>query len=170
MPLSVNPLAATWPGNSQPGSQPRGRAPRADFAAEALADFAGFDLRAPEAGTVTTLFSLVIDHAADRASRWTGSSAGALLEAMPAELRNRVASVADERLIDEAVRRTRMVSMGPQSLLLKGGIPLDIDVLLGRGSGPGAAAPGKARLSVIYLNMLASERERQFFLGPVAER
>ena len=78
-------------------------------------------------------------------------------------------SVADERLIEEAARRTRMVTMGPQSLLLKGGLPLDIDLLLGRGHGPSAAAEGKVRVSVIYLNMLPGERERQFFLGQLAQ-
>jgi hypothetical protein len=175
IPLSVNPLAATRRGVGGPKAAQQDASPddvlrEQTFAAEALADFAGFDLRRPDGRTVTTLFSLVIDHAAKSGEPLDGIEAlMRLLEAMPTELRNRVASVADERLIDEAVRRTRMVSMGPQSLLLRGGIPLDIDALLGRGSGPGTTAPGKARLSVIYLNTLPSERERQFFLGQLAQ-
>ncbi len=193
VPLSVNPLAATrssppatrgsqaGPNGAEAtmrgpdGAGPNGASPEdvlreQTFAAEALADFAGFDLRTPEGRTVTTLFSLVIDHAARTGQPLEGIEAlMRLLEGMPPELRNRVASVADDRLLDEVVRRARMVSMGPQSLLLKGGLPLDIDMLLGRGDGPSAAAPGKTRLSVIYLNMLPSERERQFFVGQLAQ-
>ena len=75
----------------------------------------------------------------------------------------------DEKLIEEVVRRTRMLNMGTQSLLLTGGIPLDIDVLLGRGAGLSAAATGKTRLSVVYLNTLGSEREKQFFVGQLAQ-
>src|SRR5207302_7107207 len=74
------------------------------------------------------------------------------------------------KLIEEVVRRTRMLSMGTQSLLLTGGIPLDIDLLLGRADGPGASGPGKARLSVVYLNTLGSEREKQFFVGQLAQQ
>ena len=74
-----------------------------------------------------TLFSLVIEHAAESDQPLEGiEPLMRLLEAMPAELRNRVVSVADEKLIDETVRRTRMVSMGPQSLLLKGGVPVHV--------------------------------------------
>lgn len=168
VPLSVNPLAATR--GREAGASEEEVLRERSFAAEALADMAGFDLRSPEGRTVTTLFSLVIAHAAETGQPLDGIDALVrLLEAMPAELRNRVSSVADEKVVDEIVRRTRMTSMGPQSLLLKGGIPLDIDLLLGRGSGPGAAAPGKTRLSVLYINMLATERERQFFVGQLAQ-
>jgi hypothetical protein len=168
VPLSVNPLAATR--GREPGASEEDVLRERSFAADALADLAGFDLRSAEGRTVTTLFSLVIEHAAGTGQPLDGIEALVrLLEAMPTELRNRVSSVAGEKLLDEAVRRTRMVSMGPQSLLLKGGVPLDIDVLLGRGTGPAAAAPGKTRLSVIYINMLATERERQFFVGQLAQ-
>ena len=85
------------------------------------------------------------------------------------ELHDRVSSVIDDKLVEEVVRRTRMLSMGTQSLLLTGGIPLDIDLLLGRGPAETAAAPGKARLSVVYLNTLATEREKQFFVGQLAQ-
>ena len=66
------------------------------------------------------------------------------------------------------MRRTRMLNMGAQSLLLKGGVPLDIDLLLGR-PGTGAAVSGKTRLSVVYLNTLGSEREKQFLVGQLAQ-
>lgn len=163
VPLSVNPLAATrGSGGAEEVLRER------NFAAEAIADLAGFDLRSAEGRTVTTVFSLLLEHAAESERPVEGIDALArLLESMPSELRDRVSSVAEENVVDELGRRTRMLSMGPTSLLLSGGIPLDIDTLLGRGSA--GAAPGKTRLSVIYLNTLATERERLFFVGQLAQ-
>jgi DNA helicase HerA-like ATPase len=166
VPLSVNPVATAF----NPAEQGTDLLRERGFAAEALADLANFDLRSAEGRTVTAILSLAMEQAAT-----TGKLLGGLapllrfLETMPEELRDRVSSVAEERLVEELVRRLRMLIIGSQSLLLTGGIPLDIDVLLGRGAGPAASAPGKTRLSVLYLNKLATERERQFFVGQVAQ-
>lgn len=163
VPLSVNPLAAaSGTGGAEEILRER------NFAAEALADLAGFDLRSAEGRTVTTVFSLLLEHATEAGRPLDGIDALVrLLETMPRELRDRVSSVAEENVVDEVIRRSRMLSMGPTSLLLTGGIPLDIDTLLGRGST--GAAPGKTRLSIIYLNTLATERERLFFVGQLAQ-
>src|SRR5262249_13286705 len=92
-----------------------------------------------------------------------------LLEGMPKELHDRVSSVIDDKLVEEVVRRTRMLSMGTQSLLLTGGIPLDIDLLLGPGPPETGAAPAKARLSAVSVRTLATEREKKFFVGQLAQ-
>jgi hypothetical protein len=168
VPLSVNPLAGTR--GKADGASDEDVLRERGFAAEALADLANFDLRAAEGRSVATLFGLVMEHVEQAGQALDGIGALVrLLEAMPTELRNRVSSVVDEKLIEEVVRRTRMLNMGAQSLLLTGGIPLDIDLLLGRADGPLASAAGKARLSVIYLNTLGSEREKQFFVGQLAQ-
>jgi hypothetical protein len=168
VPLSVNPLAGgrglADGASSEDVLRERG------FAAEALADLANFDLRSAEGRAVATLFGLVMDHVEQAGPPLDGIAALVrLLEGMPTELRNRVSSVVDEKLVEEVVRRTRMLNMGTQSLLLTGGIPLDIDLLLGHGSGLTASAAGKTRLSVVYLNTLGSEREKQFFVGQLAQ-
>jgi DNA helicase HerA-like ATPase len=168
VPLSVNPLAGTR--GKADGVSDEDLLRERGFAAEALADLAGFDLRAAEGRAVATLFSLVMENVEQTGQSLDGVGALVrLLEAMPVELRNRVGSVVDEKLVEEVVRRTRMLNMGTQSLLLTGGIPLDIDLLLGRQAGPGASAAGKTRLSVVYLNTLGSEREKQFFVGQLAQ-
>jgi hypothetical protein len=168
VPLSVNPLAGTR--GKVEGVSDEDVLRERGFAADALADLANFDLRSPEGRSVSTLFGLVMEHVEQTRGQLEGIGALVrLLEAMPTELRNRVSSVVDEKLIEEVVRRTRMLNMGAQSLLLTGGIPVDIDLLLGRGTGPTAAVNGKARLSVVYLNTLGSEREKQFFVGQLAQ-
>ncbi len=168
VPLSVNPLAGTR--TKADGVSDEDVLRERGFAADALADLAGFDLRSAEGRAVATLFGVVMEHVEQHGQMLDGVAALVrLLEAMPDELHNRVSSIVDEKLIGEVVRRTRMLNMGAQSLLLTGGIPLDIDLLLGRGSGPTAAANGKTRLSVVYLNTLGSEREKQFFVGQLAQ-
>ncbi len=177
VPVSVHPLAATAAAGA-PGAS--GVPPLAEeealreaaFASEALADAAGFDLRSEEGRTVAAIFGLAIRHAQEEGRPLDGIDALVrLLDAMPKDLADRVASVADERLIGEAVRRARLLAMGPQSLLFSGGVPLDIAGLLGRAppGDPRATAPGKTRLSVVYVNTLGTERERQFFVGQLAQ-
>ena len=168
VPLSVNPLAGTR--GKVEGVSDEDLLRERGFAAEALADLANFDLRSAEGRAVATLFGLVMDHVEQQGHQLDGVAALVrLLEGMPTELRNRVSSVVDEKLVEEVVRRMRMLNMGTQSLLLTGGIPLDIDLLLGHGASATAAAAGKTRLSVIYLNTLGSEREKQFFVGQLAQ-
>ncbi len=168
VPLSVNPLAGTRA--KAEGASDEDALRERGFAADALADLANFDLRAADGRAVATLFGLVMEHVEQSGQALDGIGALVrLLEAMPTDLRNRVSSVVDEKLVEEVVRRTRMLNMGAQSLLLTGGIPLDIDLLLGRTPGPTATAAGKTRLSVIYLNTLGSEREKQFFVGQLAQ-
>src|SRR5947209_6049456 len=162
VPLSVNPLAGTR--GKADGVSDEDVLRERGFAADALADLAGFDLRSAEGRAVSALFGLVMEHVEQTGQPLEGLAALVrVLEAMPTELRNRVGSVVDEKLVEEVVRRARMLNMGAQSLLLAGGVPLDIDLLLGRGTAP--AASGKVRLSVVYLNTLGSEREKQFFVG-----
>lgn len=168
VPLSVNPLAGTR--IKADGISDEDVLRERGFAADALADLASFDLRSAEGRAVSTLFGLVMEHVEHGGQTLDGIGALVrLLEAMPDELHNRVSSVVDEKLIGEVVRRARMLNMGAQSLVLTGGIPLDVDVLLGHGTGPTAAANGKTRLSVVYLNTLGSEREKQFFVGQLAQ-
>jgi hypothetical protein len=166
VPLSVNPLAAV--SSAVDGMAAEELLQERTFAAQALAEIASFDAGSSEGRTIVALFGLVMEHAAQAGQRLGGVAALLrLLESMPPELRDRVGTIADEKLVAEAIRRLRLLSMGAQSLLLSGGLPLDIDVLLGRGAAPAAA--GKTRLSVIFINKLAGEKEKQFFVGQLAQ-
>jgi DNA helicase HerA-like ATPase/DNA-binding transcriptional ArsR family regulator len=173
VPLSVNPLAGSRPSATETAPSAEESSEDDDlresaFAAEALTDLLGYGLRSKEGRYVTALFGLVLSHAAESDTPIDG--VGALLRrlgAMPRELADRAAGIVDEKLLEDLTRRLRTLTVGPQARLFTGGVPLDVDRLLGRG--PEGAAPGKTRLSVIYLNTLASERERQFFLGQLAQ-
>src|SRR5262249_58457769 len=55
-----------------------------------------------------------------------------------------------------------------RSLLFHDGVPIDIDLLLGRG--PSAPPRGKTRISVIYLNTLESQEDKDFVVATLADR
>ena len=50
------------------------------------------------------------------------------------------------------------------------GIPIDVDVLLGRGAGAAATPPGSTRVAVIYLNTLHHQEDKDFFVAALADR
>lgn len=75
----------------------------------------------------------------------------------------------DVKKIDHACQKLARLDVGARRLLFHEGLALDIDLLLGRGE-HSAAQPGKARVSVIYLNTLNSQEDKEFFVAALVER
>jgi hypothetical protein len=75
----------------------------------------------------------------------------------------------DARKLDQACQKLARLDVGARRLLFHEGLSLDIDLLLGRGD-RAAAVPGKTRLSVIYLNTLNSQEDKEFFVAALTER
>ena len=72
----------------------------------------------------------------------------------------------DARKLRTACRRMARLEVGARRLLFHEGLPVDIDMLLG---GP-ERAPDKTRVSVIYLNTLHSQEDKDFFVATLVER
>jgi len=71
----------------------------------------------------------------------------------------------------QAIRKLARLEVGPRRKLFDGGVPLDIDLLLGRTTIPGAGTPpGKIRVAIIHLNSLHQQEDKEFLVGAVAER
>jgi hypothetical protein len=75
----------------------------------------------------------------------------------------------DARKLDQACQKLARLDVGARRLLFHEGLSLDIDLLLGHGD-RAAAEPGKTRLSVIYLNTLNSQEDKEFFVAALTER
>ncbi len=75
----------------------------------------------------------------------------------------------DARKLEQACQKLARLDVGARRLLFHEGLSLDIDLLLGRGE-RAAAVPGKTRLSVIYLNTLNSQEDKEFFVAALTER
>lgn len=71
----------------------------------------------------------------------------------------------------QAIRKLARLEVGPRRKLFTGGLPLDIDVLLGRSTVPGLATPaGKIRVAIIHLNSLHQQEDKEFLVAAIAER
>ncbi len=60
-------------------------------------------------------------------------------------------------------RKMRQLTIGANQLMFNFGVPIDLDVLLR------PSAPGKTPINVIYLNVLTSDEQKQFFVGMIAQ-
>jgi hypothetical protein len=75
----------------------------------------------------------------------------------------------DAGKIAGACKKLARLDVGARRVLFHEGIPLNIDLLLGKGE-RGGEIPGKTRVSVVYLNTLSSQEEKEFFVAALAER
>lgn len=66
------------------------------------------------------------------------------------------------------LRRMRRLERGSRSLMFHEGHSIDIDMLLGTGSY--ATASNKTRLSVVYLNALQTQEDKEFFVAALTEK
>jgi hypothetical protein len=73
----------------------------------------------------------------------------------------------DERRLEQACRRLARLDVGAKRLLFHDGVPLTMDLLLGRDE---SALEGKTRISVIYLNTLSSQEDKEFFVATLARK
>ncbi len=73
----------------------------------------------------------------------------------------------NERKIDQACRKLARLDVGARRLLFHDGVPLDMELLLGR---DGSALPDKTRISVIYLNTLHSQEDKEYFVAALVQQ
>ncbi len=83
----------------------------------------------------------------------------------------RYAKFVEAKPLRAAIRKLARLEVGPRRKLFAGGVPLDIDLLLGRSSVPGAATPaGKTRVAIVHLNSLHQQEDKEFLVAAIAER
>lgn len=68
------------------------------------------------------------------------------------------------RTLAQAKRRLARLDVGVRRLLFHDGVPLDIDILLGRGE-----ESDKTRISLIYLNSLQDQNDKEYLLAALSE-
>lgn len=79
------------------------------------------------------------------------------------------ANLLDARKIDQACQKLARLDVGARRLLFHEGLSLDIDLLLGFGD-RAAADESKTRVSIIYLNSLNTQEDKEFFVAALTER
>jgi hypothetical protein len=81
----------------------------------------------------------------------------------------RYARYLDPKKIHAACQRAARLDVGARRLLFHDGLPIDIEVLLGK-KGPLRTPAGKTRVAVIYLNTLDSQEDKEFVVATLADR
>lgn len=71
------------------------------------------------------------------------------------------------RKLRQSVQRLARLDVGARRRLFHDGYPIDVDRLLGR---DGSALPGKTRVSVIYLNALEQQEDKELVVATLADQ
>jgi hypothetical protein len=165
VPLCIDPLGAT----AAVGVHAEERARAQSRVAAMIVSLLGYDLDADDGAGLRAVF----DQALADIGRAPGVTLAALAEHFAALDENgweRCGRLCDARKVREACRRLLRLDVGARRLLFHEGVPLDVEVLLGRGRGAAATPPGKTRLSVVYLNTLDSQEDKEFFVAALVDR
>ena len=93
------------------------------------------------------------------------SQVGDLLFDLPEDLSKDMMKVLKPQQLDLLRQSFQVMLDSATRYLFDYGVPLDMDILLGRSHNP----MGKTRLSIIYLNSLQSPQEKEYFMGLLFE-
>jgi len=134
-----------------------------DLACSSLTILLGYDTGSEEGKSVKALLYAVLEDALRRGSPFSGfEDLAAFVEALPDRLASRTAAVAAERDRAKLARNLRLMNVGMNKLLFNFGVPVSAELFMK------PAEQGKVPVSVIYLNTLASDEHKQFFVTMVA--
>ena len=130
--------------------------------AQNLTNLIGYDLRKNEGKFVAAFFDLVITYIDDNnLCIKTFRDLVKLFQSLPSDLRHDVSSIISDKQFDNVTRNVMTLTIGARNFLFNRGLPLDIDTLFGTDS-------DKTRISVIYLNSLTTQEEKNFFVAQIA--
>lgn len=89
-----------------------------------------------------------------------------LLKNPPQEIETVIAQLnGTQKEIDLLTRKVKFLDIGEKKLLFQFGVPLSIDLLLGR-----KVNKEKTHISVLYLNTLPTHEEKEFFIATLASK
>ena len=83
---------------------------------------------------------------------------------MPGDVHDNIELICTPKLIKGLQRKLSLLTTGSRRLIFETGTPANIDTLLGMDSDK-----GKTRISVIYLNTLSTQEEKEFFVASITQ-
>lgn len=138
--------------------------------ASMIVSLLGYDLDSDDGAGLVAVFDRAIASQAKRgkAPRNLDEFTAWLLN-LDATAKAEFTKYVDAKKLDQASQKLARLDVGARRLLFHEGLALDIDLLLGRGP-DSAPIEGKTRLSIIYLNTLNSQEDKEFFVAALTER
>lgn len=87
-----------------------------------------------------------------------------LLSQPPSEVLEVVDGIASKKFLDTLIKKINLLNVGSRKLIFQNGLPANIDTLLGKDNNS-----TKTRVSIIYLNSLHTQEEKEFFIASIAQ-
>lgn len=158
IPLSASPLQLP------PADLPEEEKIRSlDLVCSSLALLLGYDTEAEEGKAVKSLLYEVFEYAWRRGRPFRDfDSLSMFIMELPQELVERTAALVSDKDKAKLARNLRFMNVGMNQLLFSFGVPVSAEVFLK------PAAPGRVPVNIIYLNTLASDEHKQFFVTMIA--
>ncbi len=123
----------------------------------------GFDVDGDDGAGLTAVLDAVLQRLLDSGQQLNLAS---LTEALTKADHSELERYLDARKIRTACQRLARLDVGARRLLFHQGVPIDIDQLVGTEGGE----PCKTRVSVIYLNTLHSQEDKDFLVAALVDR
>jgi len=153
IPVCVNPLELDFDGDS---------IRKISMVSQNIASLLGYDLRKDSGKFTAAFFDMVLSYIySKKIDIKDFAKLSKFIVNIPDALLDDVSDVLNPNEIKDIVRKIKLLTIGSKSLLFGNGTALDIPSLLGIES-------NKPRISVIYLNTLASQEEKNFFVSQLA--
>lgn len=160
IPLSLNPLMMQLEGLDQEDV-----VHSISMLASSLAGLLGYDLDKDDGRVAGGFFYIVFEYVnkKDLAFKDFNELARFITQA-PEDLSKSFNEIISEKELKEIAKKLKLLTIGSKKLIFQLGVPLDIDVLLGRDGGE------KTRISIIYLNTLQNQEEKLFFISTLVQK
>ncbi|MDA3942217.1 MAG: DUF853 family protein [Bacteroidetes bacterium] len=162
LPLSINPLQF----EQVAGMDAEDRLRFFSATAKNVIELIGYDADNDDGKSAESVLSTVFDYCFQKKIH-LDSFAGLidLLTDLPESVNEIVTKISNQKDLQELIKKLRFLTIGSRKLIFETGYPATIEALLGLGDHD----TGKTRLSVIYLNTLATQEEKEFFMAYIAQ-
>ncbi len=122
----------------------------------------GYDLKSDKGKNAQAILYLILKHCAEKSINLNSfEDLSNLVLSLPEDVKNEGEVFFEKKEMLQLAKKLKYLTIGEKSLIFQYGVPLDINLLLGKGK-------GKTQISIIYLNSLKSSEEKMFFLSILA--
>lgn len=131
--------------------------------ASSIAQLIGYDLDNDKGKNAESVLYLILHDAWKRKAelKTFDELAELVLNLSESVQKEGAAFIKNKAEIEALAKKIKFLTIGEKELMFQHGVPLDIDLLLGKKT-------GKAQISIIYLNTLETMEEKQFFVAMLA--
>jgi len=133
--------------------------------AKNLVSLIGFDNSTDEGKSAESILTVVFEYCINTNISLRGfKNLIELLSDLPESVATIIETISSEKLLKLLIKKLSLLTLGSRKLIFETGVPANINVLLGLDD-----PNGKTRISIIYLNTLHTQEEKEFFMANITQ-